>query len=107
MRISLPDVGARIDNTLQLALCIALLPKALDIVDNQDELPRDMSHGTSTHIAWIKAMKQDTFQQDRIRWLGTLTVNEFTKDTSKDPTEIAEMDLLGPALDKGTYHRLL
>ncbi|KAF9540559.1 hypothetical protein EC957_003997 [Mortierella hygrophila] len=102
MHVSLPDVGGRIDNTPQLALCIYLLPKALDIVDDQDEL-QDMTHSTSAHIGWIEAMKQDTFQQDRIRWLGTLMVDEFAKDTSKDSTKIAEMVLLGPVLDKGTY----
>ncbi|KAG9063893.1 hypothetical protein KI688_004007 [Linnemannia hyalina] len=106
VRVSLPDVGARIDTTPQLALCISLLPKALDIVDYQDEL-QGMTHSTSAHIGWIKAMKQDTLLQDRIRWLGTLMVDEFAKDTSKDSTEIAEMVLLGPVLDKGTYRRLL
>ncbi|KAF9140160.1 hypothetical protein BGX30_006967, partial [Mortierella sp. GBA39] len=106
VRVSLPDVGARIDTTPQLALCISLLPKALGIVDSQDEF-QDMTHDTSAHIGWIKAMKQDTFQQDRIRWLGTLMVDEFAKDASKDLTEIAEMVLLGPVLDKGTYRRLL
>lgn len=34
-------------------------------------------------------------------------VDEFAKDASKDSTEIAEMVLLGPVLDKETYRRLL
>lgn len=107
VRIPLPDVGARIDTTPQLALCISLLPKTHDTVDNQDEVLQSMSHGTSAHSDWIKAMKQDKFQQDRIRWLGTLMVDAFAEDVSKDSNEIAEMVLLGPVLDKGTYRRLL
>ncbi|KAK3810621.1 MAG: hypothetical protein JOS17DRAFT_780096 [Linnemannia elongata] len=45
VRIPLPDVGARIDTTPQLALCISLLPKTHDTVDNQDEVLQSMSHG--------------------------------------------------------------
>ncbi|KAF9130373.1 hypothetical protein BGX30_013551 [Mortierella sp. GBA39] len=105
--ISLPKFGSRIETTSQLALCIGLLPKRLDITDKQDILPQDLFPDTVARLVWIKAAEQDPTEQDRILWLGARMVDEFAKDASKDSTEIAEMVLLGPVLDKETYRRLL
>jgi hypothetical protein len=105
--ISLPEIHSRIETTSQLALCIGLLPKDGIIVEQQQVRLMHLSSDTTARIAWIEAVKQDPVEQDRIRWLGASMVEEFAKDASKDSTEIAEMVLLGPFLDKENYRRLL
>ncbi|KAG0305496.1 hypothetical protein BGZ97_001093, partial [Linnemannia gamsii] len=107
VRITLPKFGARIETTPQLALCIGLLSKVDDIVDQQDNPFQDMSPDTAAHLNWIKAMKQNPTEQERTLWLGTCMVDEFAKDAFKDSTEIAEMVLIGPVLDKEHYRGLL
>jgi hypothetical protein len=115
MRITLPKFGARIETTPQLASCIDLLSKASDTVDQQDDQPADQQHDqqhdpsqdtspdAAAHLNWIKAMKQNPFEHERTLWLGTCMVDEFAKDAFKDSTEIAEMVLIGPVLDKEHY----
>ncbi|KAK3815578.1 MAG: WD40-repeat-containing domain protein [Linnemannia elongata] len=105
--ITLPNFGARIDTTPQLALCIGLLPKVGDSINQQEVLSQVLSSDTTAQAAWINAMKQDPVEQQRLRWLGARMVEEFTKDTSKDSTKIAEMVLIGPVLDNELFRRLL
>ncbi|KAG0318080.1 hypothetical protein BGZ97_004367 [Linnemannia gamsii] len=105
--VSLPIFGTRIETTLQLALCIGLLPKDSDTVNKNDEPPKDTFTNDAALLAWVKAAEQDPTEQERIRSLGARMVDEFAKDTSKDSIEIAEMVVLGPVLDKETYRRLL
>ncbi|KAF8928988.1 hypothetical protein BGZ47_001328 [Haplosporangium gracile] len=105
--ISLPEFGARIDTTPQLALSIGLLAKDHDTVHKEDISPQNTSPGTAAYPLWLKAMSQDPTEQDRLLWLGTRMVDEFTADASKDSIEIAEMVLIGPVLDKEHYRRLL
>ncbi|KAG0282449.1 hypothetical protein BGZ96_000467, partial [Linnemannia gamsii] len=107
VRITLPKFGARIETTPQLALCIGLLSKVNDTVDQQDGPFRDMSPDTAAHLNWIKAMKQDPIEQERTLWLGTSMVEEFVKDALKDSTKISEMVLIGPVMDREHYRRLL
>ncbi|KAK3818061.1 MAG: hypothetical protein JOS17DRAFT_838215 [Linnemannia elongata] len=105
--INLPDVGARIDDTPQLALCIGLLLKIDDSVDQQEDHSQVLSTGTAAQLAWIKSVKQDPVEQEYLRLLGARMVDEFAKDSSKDLTEIAEMVLIGPVLDNEHFRRLL
>ncbi|OAQ22518.1 hypothetical protein K457DRAFT_25987, partial [Linnemannia elongata AG-77] len=105
--INLPEFGSRIDTTPQLALCIGLLPKGCDLISQGDHPSQFLSSGNAAKIAWIKAMKQDLVEQERLRWLGARMVDEFAKDASKDSIEIAEMVLIGPVLDNEHFHRLL
>ncbi|KAF9145812.1 hypothetical protein BGX30_006584 [Mortierella sp. GBA39] len=105
--ITLPNFGDRIDTTPQLALCIGLLLKIGDPINQQEDLSQVLSSGTAAQHAWINSMKQDPVEQERLRWLGARMVDEFTKDTSKNSTEIAEMVLIGPALDNEQFRRLL
>ncbi|KAG0052499.1 hypothetical protein BGZ89_003178 [Linnemannia elongata] len=105
--ITLPKVGARIDTTPQLALCIDLLPKVGDPINQQVVPSRVLSSDTAAQLAWIGSMKQDPVEQERLRWLGTRMVDEFTKDTLKASTEIAEMVLIGPVLDNEHFRKLL
>ncbi|KAG9063574.1 hypothetical protein KI688_004459 [Linnemannia hyalina] len=105
--ITLPNFGARIDTTPQLALCIGLLPKIGDPINQQEDLSQVLSSGTSAQLAWTNSMKQDPVEQERLRWLEARMVDEFTKDTYKNSTEIAEMVLIGPVLDNEHFRRLL
>ncbi|KAF9274747.1 hypothetical protein BGZ88_002814, partial [Linnemannia elongata] len=101
---TLPEFGSRIDNTPQLALCIGLIPENSDPSNHSSQ---DLSSGTAAQLAWIKSMRQDSVEQERLRWLGARMVDEFAKGASKTSTEIAEMVLIGPVLDNENYRRLL
>ncbi|KAG9070354.1 hypothetical protein KI688_009691 [Linnemannia hyalina] len=105
--ITLPEFGSRIDTTPQLALCIALLPKVGDPLNQQEDHSQILSSGTTAQCAWINYMKQDPIEQERLRWLGACMVDEFAKNASKDSTEIAEMVLIGPVLDSEHFRRML
>ncbi|KAG0200185.1 hypothetical protein BGX33_011159, partial [Mortierella sp. NVP41] len=102
VRIHLPEFRARIDTTPQLALCIGLLGNLTQLENNSQDTLTDM-----TLLNWVKAMEQDPIEKNHIRWLGTRMVEEFAMDPLKDSTEIAEIVLLGPVLDRGHYRRLL
>ncbi|KAG0373384.1 hypothetical protein BGX24_011770 [Mortierella sp. AD032] len=71
-----------------------------------DAFPQNIDR-PAVRVSLPAAMKDDPVEQEHIRWLGTCMVDEFAKDTSKDSTEIAEMVLLAPVLDRETYRRLL
>ncbi|KAG0051683.1 hypothetical protein BGZ89_003453, partial [Linnemannia elongata] len=101
---TLPEFGSRIDTTPQLALCIGLIPENSDPSNHSSQ---DLSSGTAAQLAWIKSMRQDSVEQERLRWLGARMVDEFAKGASKTSTEIAEMVLIGPVLDNENYRRLL
>ncbi|KAG0371656.1 hypothetical protein BGX24_001382, partial [Mortierella sp. AD032] len=105
--VSLPGLGTRISTAPQLALCIGLLSKYDDAGEQLPSPSEKLSSETAAKLAWVKAMKQDPVEQEHIRWLGTCMVEEFAKDALKDSTEIAEMVLLGPVLDRETYRKLL
>ncbi|KAF9289494.1 hypothetical protein BGZ88_007718, partial [Linnemannia elongata] len=107
VRIPLPALGARIDTTPQLALCIGLLSKVHNAVDQQQDPSQDLSSDTAARLAWVKAMKQDPTEREQFFWLGTRVVDEFAKDAFKDSTEIAGMVLIGPVMDKEHYRGLL
>ncbi|KAG0271789.1 hypothetical protein BGZ96_005627, partial [Linnemannia gamsii] len=89
-----PKFGTRIETTPQLALCIGLLSKADEIVDEQDDHFQDMSPDAAAHLIWIKAMKQDPTEHEHTLWLGTRMVEEFAKSTFKDSVTLAEMVLI-------------
>ncbi|KAG0298188.1 hypothetical protein BGZ96_001733 [Linnemannia gamsii] len=107
VRISPPEFGTRIATTSQLAICIGLLPKEGGAVEQHVDPPQETSSDDDAQLAWLMAIKQDSTEQDRLRWLGTRMVDEFAKDVSKDSTEMAEMVLLGPVLDNEHFRGLL
>ncbi|KAG0369739.1 hypothetical protein BGX24_002308, partial [Mortierella sp. AD032] len=104
--VSLHELGTRISTTPQLVLCIGLPPKNGDAGDKQPNFEK-LSSDSAAQCAWFKVMKQNPVEQEHIRWLGTCMVEEFAKDAFKDLTEIAEMILLSPVLDRETYRKLL
>ncbi|KAG0054949.1 hypothetical protein BGZ90_005872, partial [Linnemannia elongata] len=105
--IALPEFVSRINTTSQLALCIGLLPKNGDPINQDEHFSRGLSSDIDARIALIQSMKQDPVEQEHLRWLGARMVDEFAKNPSKDSTEIAEMVLIGPVLDNDHFRRLL
>ncbi|KAF9110646.1 hypothetical protein BGW39_004645, partial [Mortierella sp. 14UC] len=75
VRVSLPEIRTRIGTTPQLALCTGLLPKDGDLVDQQEDRLQDLTCDIIARLAWVQAMKQDTIEQDHIRWLGVRMVD--------------------------------
>ncbi|KAG9063951.1 hypothetical protein KI688_004065 [Linnemannia hyalina] len=118
MKTELPAVQDRIEVTQQLAYCCALLlhgsspPQAT--AAELEEQARDpaitlqrFQNLDNKELDWLALMDKNLPAKERIYWLGTRMVDEFAKDVLKDSTEIAEIVLLGPVLDKETYRSLL
>ncbi|KAG9063966.1 hypothetical protein KI688_004080 [Linnemannia hyalina] len=118
MKIELPAVQDRIEVTQQLAYCNALLlhgssPPQATAAELEEQAP-DPAITLQTNpnldkkeLDWLAEMDKNLPAKERISWLGTRMVDEFAKDVLKDSTEIAEIVLLGPVLDKETYRSLL
>ncbi|KAF9899626.1 hypothetical protein EC991_008535 [Linnemannia zychae] len=70
LSVSLPAIRKRIDSTPQLALCIGLLSKDIDTSDLQEDPSQILSPDTLDQVAWVNAVKQDSIEQDHVRWLG-------------------------------------
>ncbi|KAK3804786.1 MAG: hypothetical protein JOS17DRAFT_826011 [Linnemannia elongata] len=118
MKTELPAVQARIEVTQQLAYCSALLlhgsSPPLTTTTELEEQARDpvitlqrTPNLDKKELDWLTEMDKNPPAKERIYWLGTNMVDEFAKDVLKDSTEIAEIVLLGPVLDKETYRSLL
>ncbi|KAG9063950.1 hypothetical protein KI688_004064 [Linnemannia hyalina] len=118
MKTTLPAVQDRIEVTQQLAYCSALLlygsSPALATAAELDEQARNpaitlqrFQNLDNKELDWLAEMEKNLPAKERISWLGTRMVDEFAKDVLKDSTEIAEIVLLGPVLDKETYRSLL
>ncbi|KAG9063980.1 hypothetical protein KI688_004094 [Linnemannia hyalina] len=118
VKTELPAVQDRIEVTQQLAYCSALLlhgsspPQAT--AAELEEQARDPAmtlqkfpNLDKKELDWLAQMDKNLPAKERIYWLGTRMVDEFAKDVLKDSTEIAEIVLLGPVLDKETYRSLL
>ncbi|KAF9946188.1 hypothetical protein BGZ70_003365, partial [Mortierella alpina] len=114
-KVEVPKIDKRIDSTPQLVLCSSLLLKIQAVASShgEDQTGAQKNQGTQdgaqaasqdtptdqTHLNWIKAIANDTVEQDHIRWLGSRMVEEFSKDAVKDSAAVTEIVLLGPVLD--------
>ncbi|KAG0066411.1 hypothetical protein BGZ90_001420, partial [Linnemannia elongata] len=117
-KTELPAVQDRIEVTQQLAYCTALLlrgssPPLVSAAQHEEHAcdPTVALQNTPNldkmELDWLAEMDKNPPAKERIHWLGTRMVDEFAKDVLKDSTEIAEIILLGPVLDKDTYRNLL
>ncbi|KAF9541034.1 hypothetical protein EC957_003562, partial [Mortierella hygrophila] len=117
-KTELPAVRDRIEVTQQLAYCSALFlhgsSPPLATAAELEEQTRDpaitlqnLPNLDKKELDWLAQMDKNLPAKERIYWLGTRMVDEFAKDILKDSTEIAEIVLLGPVLDKETYRSLL
>ncbi|KAG9063961.1 hypothetical protein KI688_004075 [Linnemannia hyalina] len=118
VKTELPAVYDRIEVTQQLAYCCALLLHGSFLPQvtaaELEEQARDPAitlqrfpNLNKKELDWLAEMGKNLPAKERISWLGTRMVDEFAKDVLKDSTEIAEIVLLGPVLDKETYRSLL
>ncbi|KAG0319801.1 hypothetical protein BGZ97_001407 [Linnemannia gamsii] len=107
-----PKIEKGIENTPQLVLCAALIPKepAIDAEFSEDV---DVLENGSVERAfegapahWVKAMEQP-MKQDLVRELANGTVDEFNKDVTKNSDTIAEAVILAPVLNHEYYRILL
>ncbi|KAK3804796.1 MAG: hypothetical protein JOS17DRAFT_826065, partial [Linnemannia elongata] len=118
MKTELPAVQDRIEVTQQLAYCSALLlrgsssplataaeleDQACDPIITLQKTP----NLDKKELDWLTEMGKNLPAKERIYWLVTRMVDEFAKVVIKNSTEIAEIVLLGPVLDKETYRSLL
>ncbi|OAQ24028.1 WD40 repeat-like protein [Linnemannia elongata AG-77] len=117
-KTELPAVQDRIEVTQQLAYCTALLlrgssPPLASAAQHEEYAcdPTVTLQNTPSldkmELDWLAEMDKNPPAKERILWLGTRMVDEFAMDVLKDSTEIAEIVLLGPVLDKDTYRNLL
>ncbi|KAG9063964.1 hypothetical protein KI688_004078 [Linnemannia hyalina] len=118
MKTELPAVQYRIEVTQQLAYCCALIrqgssPPQVTAAELEEQAPdpaiilQKTPNLNKKELDWLAEMDKNLPAKERISWLGTRMVDEFAKDVLKDSTEIAEIVLLGPVLDKETYRSLL
>ncbi|KAG0379721.1 U3 snoRNP protein [Mortierella sp. AD032] len=107
VHVPLPKLHTRIETTPQLVMCLRLLNKDGDNVEQHEGIFQDTLLDAVARLDWIKAMKRNPAEQDRWRWLAKRMAVGFMNDASKDSAEIAEIVFLGPLLDKETYRRLL
>ncbi|KAF9122241.1 hypothetical protein BG015_005621, partial [Linnemannia schmuckeri] len=118
MKTALPSIQDRVEISQQLAYCSALLLRGSFSPQTTATKLQEQAHDPAMalqksssldkkELDWLAEMDKNPPAQDRIRWLGARMVDEFAKNVLKDSTEIAEMVLLGPVLDKETFRRLL
>ncbi|KAF9275713.1 hypothetical protein BGZ68_010576, partial [Mortierella alpina] len=117
VRIAVPKLGARIDNTPQLALCSSLIPKSpalspcsesgfeFNLLQMEEASQATPIEGASND--WAKAIEQNPIEQSHVRWLLERMVEEFAKDAVKGSAVVNEVILLGPVLDYEHYRKLL
>ncbi|KAG0213905.1 hypothetical protein BGX31_001183 [Mortierella sp. GBA43] len=94
---TLPTPGSRLEDTLQLAFCLALLQGSYDPGDKLDQVTRD----------WLQVTKNDQDEKERLKTLVTNTIRAFIRDELKDANAIAEIMHLASVLDSNDYRHLL
>ncbi|KAF9085657.1 hypothetical protein BGX23_009486 [Mortierella sp. AD031] len=104
----LPKPRARIEQTSQLIHCYSLFGRTQTSLlssasDTSDDSQLAVLDGKQQE--WVD--QTDPIEQDRLRWLIDQLVKEFSEDTIKGPVAVAEIVLVGPVLNRETYHALL
>ncbi|KAI8362961.1 hypothetical protein B0O80DRAFT_482175 [Mortierella sp. GBAus27b] len=94
---SLPESGAHLNDTPQLACCLGLLQASPSPDDILEQATRD----------WIQETEQDTDEQERLKTLAIDVIREFLRDELKDDKAVAEVVCLAPVLEKDAYRDLL
>jgi hypothetical protein len=93
----LPEADERLNSTSQLAYCLGLL-KAAQSPDITFE---------STALKWLKTIKKDTDEKDRLHTMASDVIRAFKRNEIKDSKAIAEVACLAPVLSKDAFHDLL
>jgi hypothetical protein len=96
-RFRLPESDERLSSTPQLACCLAILrsSNSTDVILDPDTQK------------WMKAVKKDADEQERLQTIVTEVIRAFKRDELKDTKAIAEVVCLAPILNKDPFHDLL
>jgi hypothetical protein len=92
-----PEPDTRLNDTPQLACCLALLQISCEPEDIQDPATRN----------WVKVTRNQSDEQERLRVMATDVIKAFKKDEFKDSKAVAEVMYLAPVLDKDDFRHLL
>ncbi|KAG0222670.1 hypothetical protein BGX31_008961 [Mortierella sp. GBA43] len=93
-----PELDSRLNDTSQLASCLALLQAA-----NENQLDDLLSVDT---LSWIQLVKNEPDEHERLKSLATDVIQAFKKDEFKDAKAITEVVCLAPVLEKEDYRHL-
>ncbi|KAF9362917.1 hypothetical protein BGX34_005255 [Mortierella sp. NVP85] len=92
-----PEAGSYLNNTRQLACCLGLLEKAIELDDILDPSIRD----------WLRTTKNDPDEVERLKKLATDVMREFKRDEFRDARAVTEVLWLAHVLDKDDYRYLV
>ncbi|KAF9359449.1 hypothetical protein BGX34_008346 [Mortierella sp. NVP85] len=92
-----PEPDTRLNDTPQLASCIALLQVSPEPEDVLDISARD----------WLQATKKEQDEQDRLKTLATDVIRAFKRDEFKDSSVVTEVVYLAPVLESDDFRYLL
>ncbi|KAG0010930.1 hypothetical protein BGZ80_001071, partial [Entomortierella chlamydospora] len=96
-KFNLPEIGARITSTSQLAYCISLLHHSLESKEGFDRSESD----------WLKAIESDQDEQRRLRSMAVDIIRAFIRDELKTPDVVSEAVSLAAVLEQDEFQKLL
>ncbi|KAF9997454.1 hypothetical protein BGZ80_007007, partial [Entomortierella chlamydospora] len=96
-KYALPEAGARITSTPQLAYCLSLLPSSMISREELDQ----------TECDWLQAKVVDPDEQERLQTMATDLIRAFVREEIKKPGVIVEVVSLAAVLEKDDFRKLL
>ncbi|KAK3813343.1 MAG: hypothetical protein J3Q66DRAFT_371880 [Benniella sp.] len=92
-----PEPDARLNDTPQLACCLALLQSSYHPDDILDPTAR----------TWLHTTTNDPDEQERLKTLATDVIRAFKRDEFKDAKSVTEVVYLAPVLENDDFRYLL
>ncbi|KAF9351413.1 hypothetical protein BGX34_000576 [Mortierella sp. NVP85] len=92
-----PEPDERLYDTRLLAACLSLLRPSAPSIDDLEPTARK----------WLRAVKNNVDEQERLWSLATDVIREFVGDELKETEAVAEVMLLAPVLDQQDYRFLI
>jgi hypothetical protein len=92
-----PEPDTRLNDTPQLACCLALLQPDCKLDDILDQAARN----------WLQLTRNEPHEQERLKTLATDVVRAFKGDEFKDAKVVTEVVHLAPVLEKDNFRFLL
>ncbi|KAF9402550.1 hypothetical protein BGX21_009705, partial [Mortierella sp. AD011] len=96
-KFSLPEIGARITSTPQLAYCISLLQHSLEPKEGLDRSESD----------WLQTVESDQDEQRRLRSMAVDIIRAFVRDELKTLDVVSEAVSLAAVLEQDEFQKLL
>ncbi|KAG0319560.1 hypothetical protein BGZ99_005021, partial [Dissophora globulifera] len=119
VRTPLPKLRRDIRTTPHLVYYNRLIRKDLSASTRTSQLGEtldiDYSQGqtlSKDELAWLDALEEDSLEEgsldkDHLQWLAVRMVLEFVNNEFNDSDALAEIVLLGPILDRGSFYKML